>query len=110
MKSGSPGRWITVWNRLRRVLTAVVATRVWMGMAILALAALIYLEPYFTSTLLCSGDIVHASVAGRPAEWQCFKDVLRDLRKDGAAAGVILGIAAAALASAWSSGGSGAAE
>lgn len=39
-----------------------------------------------------------------PVEWKCFGDVLGDLRKDGAAAGVILGIAAAVLASAWSSG------
>lgn len=103
MKSEPLGRWIAAWDRLRRAWKTVV-TRVWMGMAILALASVIYLEPYCTGALSCSGSIVQALAVGMPVEWKCFGDVLGDLRKDGAAAGVILAIAAAVLASAWSSG------
>ena len=79
------------------------SSRLGIGSAILALAAVIYLEPYLIGTLSCTNDLLGALTAGRPVEWACFKDVLDDLREDGTAATVILAIAAAILASGWSS-------
>ena len=81
-------------------------SRLGIGSAILALAAVIYLEPYFTGTLSCLSDVLGALTAGQPVEWACFEDLLDDLREDGTAATVILAVAAAILASGWSSGGS----
>ena len=81
-------------------------SRLGIGSAILALAAVIYLEPYFTGTLSCWSELFGTLTAGRPVEWTCFEDLLDDLREDGTAATVILAVAAAILASAWSSGSS----
>ena len=99
------GLWATVWSKCRTLWKAV-ANRIWVGATILAIAALIYLEPYGTGGLACSRDALGALFADRPVEWACFKDVLDDLREDGTAATVILAIAAAILASGWSSGSS----
>ncbi len=91
---------------LRRVnLTAKsVSVRVLAGFGILAMAALLYLGPYSADTAFCLDDAARGLFSTDPVEWQCFKDVLDDLRGDGTAATVILAIAAAILASAWSSG------
>ena len=74
------------------------------GVTLLFLAGLIYLVPYGADATVCLDSSLRALIAGRPLEWQCYQDVLKDLRKDSAAAGVILAIAAAILASAWGSG------
>lgn len=74
------------------------------GIAILVFASMLYLGQYFWDALSCVGDAIPAIFTADPVDWQCFRDVVKDLRKDGTAAGVILAIAAAILASAWSSG------
>ena len=81
-----------------------VSIRVVFGTAILFSAGVIYLEPYVTGTFSCLGDMIQAPTEGRSIEWKCMKDTLDVLRDDGTAATVILAIAAAVLASAWSSG------
>ena len=81
-----------------------VSIRVVFGTAILFSAGVIYLEPYVADTFFCLGDVIQAPTEGRSVNWQCLVDVLDDLRDDGTAATVILAIAAAVLASAWSSG------
>ena len=90
----------------RRVGLAVksVSIRVVAGFAILAMASLLYLGPYFTDTASCLDDMARRMFSADPVEWHCLKIVLTDLRKDNTAATVILAIAAAILASAWSSG------
>lgn len=91
---------------LRRATAAVksVSIRVVAGFAILTIAALLYLGPYSADAASCLDEIVRARSAERSIDWQCFRDVLDVFRKDGTAATVILAIAAAILASAWSSG------
>lgn len=74
------------------------------GIAILVLASMLYLGQYFWDALSCVGDAAPAAFTDDPVDWQCFRDVIKDLRKDNTAATVILAIAAAILASAWSSG------
>ena len=74
------------------------------GGIILLLACALYLGQYFWDALSCVGDAAPAVFTADPIDWQCFRDVIKDLRKDGTAATVILAIAAAILASAWSSG------
>ena len=81
-----------------------VSIKVMLGTAILFSAGVIYLEPYVTDTFSCLGDMIQAPTEGRSIEWKCTKDTLDVLRDDGTAATVILAIAAAVLASAWSSG------
>ena len=95
-----------IMGLLRRATAAVksVSIRVLAGFAILTLAALLYLGPYSADTTSCLDEIVRARSSAESIDWQCFGDVLDDLRKDGTAATVILAIAAAILASAWSSG------
>ena len=101
---------IRAWRRIKGNLPGLpVKTnrgnlRVLAGATILSLAGLIYLGPYGADATVCLDSSLRALIAGRPLEWQCYQDVLKDLRKDSAAAGVILAIAAAILASAWSSG------
>lgn len=74
------------------------------GVAILFFASVLYLGQYIWDALSCVGDTLPAAFAGEPIDWQCFQDVVEELRDDGTAATVILAIAAAILASAWSSG------
>ena len=74
------------------------------GGIILLSACALYLGQYIEDALSCVGDAVPAAFTDDPVDWQCFRDVIKDLRKDGTAATVILAIAAAILASAWSSG------
>ena len=81
-----------------------VSIRAMLGTAILFSAGVIYLEPYVTDTFSCLGDTIQAMAAGSPMAWKCLEGVLSNLREDGTAATVILAIAAAVLASAWSSG------
>ena len=78
--------------------------RLIIGASILILASVLYLGQYFSDAWFCLLDTVREAVTGRPVEWQCVKGVVRDLREDNTAATVILAIAAAVLASAWSSG------
>ena len=91
---------------LARLLSQVkrVSIRSMLGTAILFSAGVIYLEPYVTETFSCLGDAIQALTAGSPMAWKCLEDVLSNLREDGTAATVTLAIAAAVLASAWSSG------
>ena len=101
---------IKAWRRIKGNMPGLPAKtnrgsfRVLTGATILSLAGLIYLGPYAADVASCLDSTLRDVIAGRPTEWQCYQDVLKDLRKDGAAAGVILAIAAATLASAWSSG------
>ena len=101
---------IQAWRRIKGNLPGLPAgtklgnIRGLTGVTLLFLAGLIYLGPYAVDATVCLEGGLRALIAGRPIEWQCYQDVLDDLRKDGAAAGVILAIAAAILASAWSSG------
>ena len=90
----------------RRAMLAVraVSLRVVVGFTILAMACLLYLGPYFADTAACLDDMARGMFSADPVEWHCLKNVLADLRKDNTAATVILAIAAAILASAWSSG------
>ena len=74
------------------------------GIFILTFAAVLYLGQYMWDALSCVGDATLAAFTAEPVDWQCFRDVIKDLRKDGTAATVILAIAAAILASVWSSG------
>ena len=74
------------------------------GIVILLFASVLYLGQYIWDALSCVGDAVPAAFTDEPVDWQCFKDVVEDLRDDNTAATVILAIAAAVLASAWSSG------
>ena len=74
------------------------------GIVILLFACVLYLGQYAWDALSCVGDAAPAVFTAEPVDWQCFRDVIKDLRKDGTAATVILAIAAAILASAWSSG------
>lgn len=74
------------------------------GGVILMFACMLYLGQYIWDALSCVGDAVPAAFTDDPVDWQCFRNVIKDLRKDGTAATVILAIAAAILASAWSSG------
>lgn len=101
---------IKAWRRLKDNLPGLPARaklgniRALAGVTLLFLTGLIYLGPYAADTASCVDSSLRDLIAGSPIEWQCYGDVLEDLRKDGAAAGVILAIAAAILASAWSSG------
>ena len=70
----------------------------------MVLAALLYLGPHFSNALSCLGGMTRELINRGSTDWQCLQDVLNDLQKDGTAATVILAIAAAILASAWSSG------
>lgn len=90
---------------LRRATIAAksVSARVVAGFAILAVTALLYLGPYFTGTASCLDGTARALSSAAITDWQCFGNVLGDLRKDRTAATVILAVAAAILASAWSS-------
>ena len=92
---------VRVWPK---TISKALVSRAGLGTAILAMAGAIYLEPYITDTFSCLGNMIQAPTAGRSIEWKCMKDMLDDLRDDGTAATVILAIAAAVLASAWSSG------
>lgn len=74
------------------------------GGVILFCASMLYLGQYIWDAMSCVGDAAPAVFTADPIDWQCFRDVVKGLRKDGAAAGVILAIAAAILASAWRSG------
>ena len=100
---------IKAWRRIKGNLPGLPAgaklgnIRGLAGVTLLFLAGLIYLGPYVVDATVCLEGNLRALIAGRPIEWQCYQDVLKDLRKDSAAAGVILAIAAAILASAWSS-------
>ena len=96
-------RLLIVWIWPKTIAKALVS-RAGLGTAILAMAGVIYLEPYVTDTFSCLGEMIQAPTEGRSVDWQCLVDVLDDLRDDGTAATVILAIAAAILASAWSSG------
>ena len=99
---------IAAWIRglLHRFAIAAksVSVRVIAGFAILTVTAMLYLGPYFTDTASCLDEAARALSSANTADWECFEDVLDDLRDDGTAATVILAIAAAILASAWSSG------
>lgn len=100
---------IKAWRRLKGNLPGLPAKakfgniRALAGVTLLFSAGLIYLGPYVADTASCLDSSLRDLIAGSPIEWQCYGDVLEDLRKDGAAAGVILAISAAILASAWSS-------
>lgn len=96
-------RLLIVWIWPKTIAKALVS-RAGLGTAILAMAGVIYLEPYVTDSFFCLGDMIQAPTEGRSIEWKCMKDTLDVLRDDGTAATVILAIAAAVLASAWSSG------
>ena len=87
-----------------QTIAKALTTRVGIGTAILAITGVIYLEPHITGAFSCLGDMIQALATGCHIGWQCLADVLDDLREDGTAATVILAIAAAILASAWSSG------
>ncbi len=93
-------------ERLARFLpnTRPVNLKLIIGVVILFLASALYLGQYIWDAMSCIGDAAPAVFTDEPVDWQCFKDVIQDLRKDGTAATVILAIAAATLASAWSSG------
>ena len=107
---------IKAWRRIKGNLPGLPAgaklgnIRGLAGVTLLFLAGLIYLGPYVLDATVCLEGSLRDLRACRPIEWQCYQDVLKDLRKDSSAAGVILAIAAAILASAWRSGGSSAAE
>lgn len=95
-----------ILDTLRQVAIAAksVSIRVIAGFAILSVTALLYLGAYFVDTASCLDEVARALSSAKPHDWRCFGDVLDDLREDGTAATVILAIAAAILASAWSSG------
>lgn len=95
-----------ITDTLRRAIITVksVSLRVLAGFAILALTALVYLGPYAADIASCLDKAARALSSTGPIDWQCFGAMLDDLREDGTAATVILAIAAAILASAWSSG------
>lgn len=97
-------RLLLIFRAWPRTIAKGLTSRIGLGTAILAIAGVIYLEPHFTRAISCFGDMLQALTAIRSADWKCFEDVLDNLRKDGTAATVILAIAAAILASAWSSG------
>ena len=107
---------IKAWRRIKGNLPGLPAgaklgnIRGLAGVTLLFLAGLIYLGPYVLDATVCLEGSLRDLRACRPIEWQCYQDVLKDLRKDSSAAGVILAIAAAILASAWRSGGSSASE
>ena len=95
---------LTAMRKWLRLAVGELASRTGVGFSILVLAALLYLGPHFSSTQSCLGGMMQELIDTGSTDWQCFGDVLDDLRKDGTAATVILAIAAAILASAWSSG------
>lgn len=115
VSENSPGEWQDSVNGkiLARILVALrragfaaksVSVRVVAGFVILALTALLYLGPYSIDAASCLDEMARGLFTSDRINWQCFKDVRDDLRKDAIAATVILAIAAAVLASAWSSG------
>ena len=81
-----------------------VGVRALAGATILFLAGVIYLGTYVTEVVSCLGSIAREVIGQASVNRQCLVDVFDDLRDDGTAATVILAIAAAVLASAWSSG------
>ena len=95
---------LTATRRWLRLAAGELASRTAVGFSILVLAALLYLGPHFSSALSCLGDMMQELIDRGSTDWQCFGDALDELRRDGTAATVILAIAAAILASAWSSG------
>ena len=84
------------WRRIR--------IRVLIGAALMFLVGIVYLGPYVSDALLCIDTTIRKLVTENSAGWKCMNDMLDDLRKDGTAATVMLAIAAAILASAWSGG------
>ena len=98
---GLKGELIQFWGKAKQT-----DPRLVIGASVLILASVLYLGEYFSDTWFCLLDTGRVAVTGGQVEWQCVKDVVKDLREDGTAATVILAIAAAILASAWSSGSS----
>ena len=98
------------WSWLKERLTGLwaqvrsVGVKALTGTTILLAAGALYLGPYFTGMASCLDEITRALSSAATTDWQCFGNVVDDLRRDGTAATVILAIAAAMLASAWSSG------
>ena len=74
------------------------------GFVILTFAAWLYLGTYVGEIAVCLVDIGEELFTNRRLNLQCLDSVLDDLRDDSTAATVILAIAAAMLARAWSSG------
>ena len=93
-------------TQVRKVLLS----RLGIGTVILFATGAIYLEPHISGVFSCLADLALGVFERGPTDGQCLADALEDLRRDGTAATVILAIAAAVLASAWSSGGSSASE
>ena len=95
--------------RLRLILKQA-TSKVGLGCIILLLAAALYLGSHVVDALACLLVIVRELIMECSFSWWCLAGVVGDLRRDNTAATVILAIAAAVLASAWSNGGSGAPE
>ena len=102
--NGKIAAYVATALRRSRLAARSVSIRVIAGFSILALAAVLYLGTYFADAAACMDGMARGLFTDDPVDWQCFGDVVKDLRKDGTAATVILAIAAAILASAWSSG------
>lgn len=104
MTANGMGAWLK--ERLARFLPNArqVNLKLGIGIGILLFASALYLGQYAWDAMSCVGDAAPAAFTDDPVDWQCFGDVIKDLRKDNTAATVILAIAAAILASAWSSG------
>ena len=102
--SGKLWSVLTATGRWLRLASKELGSRTGVGFSILVLAALLYLGPYFSNALSCLGGMIQELSNRGSIDWQCLVDIFDDLRKDGTAATVILAIAAAILASAWSSG------
>lgn len=75
---------------------------------ILALVTLLYLGPHALGFTKCATGQVRSAFTDYQVAERCWRNGLDRLQADGTAATVLLGIAAAVLAKAWSSGSSGA--
>ena len=87
------------WDKIKAVRAGEVV-----GIAILAFAAWVYLGEYVEGVAVCSVAIGEGLFADGSFKLNCLDSVLGNLRDDDTAATVILAIAAAILARAWSSG------
>ena len=74
------------------------------GFVILIFAAWLYLGAYMGDGAACVVSLGKELLADGRFNLQCLHSVMDDLREDGTAATVILAIAAAILAKAWSRG------